>query len=71
MTLVALVSSLLIAVLGAVGVASPARFVGIVRYFETPRGLYLAAAFRLALGVALVFSAPVSFMDTGVDLRSA
>ncbi len=60
MALVALVLSLLIAVLGAVGVASPARFISIVRYFETPTGLYLAAVLRLVMGVALFVSAPVS-----------
>ncbi len=60
MALVALVLSLLIAALGAVGVASPVRFISIVRYFETPTGLYLAAALRLALGSALFVSAPVS-----------
>ncbi len=60
MTLVALVLSLFIAALGALGIASPARLLGFVRYFQTPGGLYLAAALRVVLGVALFFTAPTS-----------
>ena len=60
MTLVALVLSLLIAALGALGVASPSRFLAVVRYFETPAGLYVAGAIRVVLGIALYFSAPAS-----------
>ncbi len=60
MTLVALVFSLLVAALGALGIASPTRFISVVRFFETPTGLYLAAAIRVVWGVALFFSAPMS-----------
>lgn len=60
MTLVAFVLSLFVAALGALGVLSPARLLGIVRRFQTPAGLYAAAALRLALGVALFFAAPTS-----------
>ncbi len=60
MTLVALILSLLIAAFGALGVVSPARFIAVVRSFETPAGLYLAGAIRAALGIALYFSAPAS-----------
>ena len=60
MTLVALILSLLLAALGALGVASPSRFIAVVRYFETPAGLYVAAAIRVVLGVALYSSAPAS-----------
>ncbi len=60
MSLVALVLSLLVAALGALGIASPRRFIGVVRSFETPTGLYLAAVLRGVLGVALFFSAPMS-----------
>lgn len=60
MTLVALVLSLLIVALGALGIASPSRLLGLVRRFQTPAGLYLAAGVRVALGVALFFAAPTS-----------
>lgn len=60
MTLVALVLSVFIAALGALGVASPSRLLGVVRSFQTPAGLYFAAALRVVLGVALFFAAPAS-----------
>ncbi len=60
MTWLALVLSLFIAALGALGVVSPSRLVGVVRYFQTPAGLYFAAALRVVLGVALFFAAPTS-----------
>ncbi len=60
MTLVALVLSLFVAALGALGVTSPLRLLGVVRYFQTPAGLYFAAALRVVLGVALFFAAPTS-----------
>ena len=60
MALVALLLSLLIAALGALGVVSPSRFLAVVRFFETPKGLYVAAALRVALGVALFLAAPSS-----------
>jgi uncharacterized membrane protein YidH (DUF202 family) len=59
-TLTALLLSLLIAALGALGVASPSRLLGLVRYLQTPAGLYVAAALRLVLGLALFFAAPGS-----------
>jgi hypothetical protein len=58
--LVALVISLFIAALGALGVASPARLLSVVRSFQTPAGLYLAAVLRVVLGMALFLAAPVS-----------
>ncbi len=60
MTLIALFLSFLLAALGVLGIASPQRFLRVVRFFETPTGLYLAAALRVVLGVALLFSAPMS-----------
>ncbi len=60
MTLVALVLSLLLAAFGALGVASPARFIAVVRYLETSAGLYVAGGIRVVLGIALYFSAPTS-----------
>jgi hypothetical protein len=60
MTLVAVILCLLLSALGALGVASPTRFLGVVRSFQTPMGLFFAAALRVVLGVALFFSAPDS-----------
>ncbi len=60
MTLIALFLSLLLAALGALGIASPQRFLSVVQFFETPTGLYLATALRVVLGVALFFAAPMS-----------
>jgi len=60
MTFVALVLSLAVAVLGAIGVASPSRLLAVVRRFQTPAGLYVAMIIRLALGLALFLAAPAS-----------
>lgn len=60
MTLVALVFSLFVAGLGALGFASPSRLLGMVRSFQTPTRLYIAAALRLVLGAALFLAAPAS-----------
>ena len=60
MTLVALIICLLASALGALGIASPSRLLGVVRYFQTPMGLYFAAGVRVLLGVALLFAAPTS-----------
>jgi hypothetical protein len=60
MTLVAVIICLLTAAFGALGIASPSRLLGVVRYFQTPMGLYFAAAIRVLLGVALLFAAPTS-----------
>jgi uncharacterized membrane protein YidH (DUF202 family) len=60
MTVIGLAFSLLVIVLGVLGLVSPSRVVRIARYFQTPAGLYFAAMVRLVLGVALYFSAPAS-----------
>jgi len=60
MTLVVLIVCLLTSALGALGIASPSRLLGVVRYFQTPMGLYFAAGVRVLLGVALIFTAPTS-----------
>jgi hypothetical protein len=57
MALVAVVLSLCVAALGALGLLAPQRLVRIVRSFETPVGLYATAAVRLVFGAALVFAA--------------
>ena len=60
MAFVALALSLGVAALGALGVLYPEKFAGIVRRFQTRRGLYAAAAIRVALGAALFVAAPAS-----------
>jgi hypothetical protein len=60
MTLAALIICLLTAAFGALGIASPSRLLGVVRYLQTPMGLYFAAGIRVLLGVALLFAAPTS-----------
>ncbi len=60
MTLVALIICLLTSAFGALGIASPSRLLGVVRYLQTPVGLYFAAGIRVLLGVALLFAAPTS-----------
>jgi hypothetical protein len=60
MTAIALVFSVFVAALGAVGLVSPSRIRSVERYFQTPAGLYFAAAVRLVMGVAVFFAAPAS-----------
>ncbi len=60
MTLVALIICLLTSVIGALGIVSPSRLLGVLRYFQTPMGLYFAAGIRVLLGVALLCAAPTS-----------
>jgi hypothetical protein len=57
---VALLLSLCVAALGALGVASPPRFLRVIRRFEGRAGLCAAAAFRVMMGGALVLAAPAS-----------
>lgn len=60
MAFVALVLSLFVAALGALGMFSPMRLLDIVRHFQSPAGIYAAAALRIILGVALFLAAPTS-----------
>jgi membrane-bound ClpP family serine protease len=60
MKIVALVLSLFVAALGALGLLSPMRLLHIVRHFQSPVGLYAAGALRVILGGALFFAAPAS-----------
>jgi hydrogenase/urease accessory protein HupE len=60
MTLVAVICSLFIVAVGAIGVVSPPRLVALIRRVQTPAGLYFAAGFRLVFGVALYLAAPAS-----------
>ena len=60
MLILAFVLSLSVVVLGALGIVSPMMLLGVVRKFESPAGIYAAAALRIMLGVALFLSAPTS-----------
>lgn len=65
MTLIALFLSLWITAFGALGVLSPIKMLGMLRWFGTLAGLTLAAAFRIGLGLTLFYSAHTShFPDT-------
>ena len=60
MLILAFVLSLSVVVLGALGIVSPMMLLGVVRKFESPAGIYAAAALRIMLGVGLFLSAPTS-----------
>jgi len=60
MAIAALVLSLFVAALGALGIVSPMGLLSIVRQFQRPAGLYAAAILRIVLGVALFLAAPTS-----------
>ena len=60
MTYLAIGIGVLIAGLGALGVASPERLIAILRRYETPGGLRVSAVVRVVLGVALFLAAPTS-----------
>jgi hypothetical protein len=60
MAYVAIAIGVLIAVVGATGVASPARLLSTLERYRTPGGLYFATAVRVILGVALILVAPES-----------
>ena len=60
MAFVAVAISGLIAVLGALGAFAPEALLDIVRGFENPAGLYVAAGIRIVFGLALFFAAPTS-----------
>jgi hypothetical protein len=59
-SLVVVILGLFMAALGLLGVVAPPRLIGFVRSWQTPTGLYAAAALRLVLGVALFLAAPTS-----------
>jgi len=60
MAIAALILSLFVASLGAVGVVSPDRLLAFVRQFQRPAGLYAAAILRVVFGAALFHTAPAS-----------
>jgi hypothetical protein len=58
--LVALLVGLLIVVEGLMGLVVPGAFVSMVRFFQLPPVLYVAAVVRVLIGVVLVRAAPAS-----------
>lgn len=60
MTFIAVVCTLFIAAVGALGVVSPSRLLAFVRRVQTPAGLYFAAGFRIVMGVAMFSAAATS-----------
>lgn len=57
---VALLIGLLIAAEGLMGLVEPQAFQSMVRFFQVPPVLYVAAVIRVFIGVALVRAAPAS-----------
>jgi hypothetical protein len=57
---VALLFSIAVSVLGAIGVFSPNTLLAIGRAFASPVGLFAAAAIRAAFGAVLILAAPAS-----------
>jgi FtsH-binding integral membrane protein len=60
MPLIAFALSLAVAALGGVGLVSPMTLRAFGRKLQGPTGLFAAAAFRIILGLALLFSASAS-----------
>lgn len=52
--------SLFVVGLGALGACAPTRLLAFARRFQTPAGLYVAAAARVIFGAALFLAAPES-----------
>jgi len=50
----AFVIGVLLIVQGLGGIAAPEAFVGVVRFFQTPSLIYVAAALRIAIGIVLL-----------------
>ena len=57
MILFVLSISLIVLGFGAVGILAPLRLIKFVLWFDNPRGLYAAAAFRIIFGLALIYIA--------------
>ena len=60
MVVLAIILSLFVAVLGAVGIVSPVKLLAFARHFESQAGIYVAAVLRIIMGVAFLYSAPTS-----------
>ena len=52
----ALCVGLLLIMQGLLGIAVPGVFVSVVRFFQTPSMIYVAAAVRIAIGIVLLYA---------------
>ena len=57
MSVIVAVSGLLIIAMGVLGAISPPRLLALVARFQSQRGLYVLAALRVVIGVALLMAA--------------
>ena len=60
MRLLALVTGVIVLLVGAIGVAAPDVFLSVGRSVITPGGLYAIAALRIALGLVFLLAASAS-----------
>ena len=60
MTFIALMISLFVAAVGALGIAFPAKMLAFARLFDSRSGIWAAAALRVVFGATLYQSAPTS-----------
>ena len=60
MRLLAGLIGLFVIVVGVVGVVAPAALLSAADYATTPIGLYVAAAFRIGIGIVLILVAPIT-----------
>jgi hypothetical protein len=63
--------SLAITVIGALGLASPDALMSFVRRWQTPSGIWTAAALRVTFGVALWLAAPASRVPLALQILGA
>ncbi len=63
--------ALAILVIGALGLASPDALASFVRRWQTPSGIWVAAGFRLAFGVAAWLAAPSSRVPAVLEFLGA
>lgn len=62
--------ALAILVVGALGLASPEALMSFVRRWQTPSGIWAAAGFRIAFGVAVWLAAPSSRVPAVLQVLS-
>lgn len=67
----AITFGLLIAAIGIVGLADPALLLDATSFMQTSVGLYIAAAFRIAFGVVLIWIAATSRMPRTLRILGA
>jgi hypothetical protein len=63
-SLLALLVGVLLIMQGLLGIVAPDAFVGVIRFFQAPPVIYVAAVLRVTIGVVLVCAAPGSRIPT-------